>query len=185
MRVWDKEDLIYDGLRALNWRRYLAAMWILCDDLRSFFADKHIDVEDRLMASTLELVREVVINGYPEQSVTKAAKLAATWADIYTERQDEVLGEVLNAWATFEGLCQEIAGKTGLYYASDWVTKAATQRWRIPTGRSRYVDRNEEIDDDSPMAQTLTLFEHIVTKIAVWQGTEWDPVNIRSQILQE
>lgn len=111
MRVWDEEDLIYDGLRALDWRRYLAAMWILCDDLRSFFADKHIDVEDRLMASTLELVREVVIDGDPARSAATSAKLAATWADIYTERQDEVLGEVLNAWATFEGLCLEIAGK--------------------------------------------------------------------------
>jgi hypothetical protein len=45
MGVNDTENSIYEGLRGLAWRPYLAAMWILCGQLQTLYADEFSDAE--------------------------------------------------------------------------------------------------------------------------------------------
>jgi hypothetical protein len=63
VRVFDVKNSVYEGLHAMDWRRYLCAMWILCGELRALNEGWLEDGERSLMASTLEVVRDVVIVG--------------------------------------------------------------------------------------------------------------------------
>ena len=68
--------------------------------------------------------------------------------------------------------------------ATEWVTNAATERWRTwdrpgPT----VVEPDEEADASSPMAQTLALFGRVVCAVSSNQSAGWDPEEIRARIL--
>jgi hypothetical protein len=184
MRVYDAADSIFSGLAALPWRpSYLAAMWILCEELQSLYAAWIEDDEVLLMASTMDLVREVVIAGESPQATARASELAAAWEPVIEARQDETPGGLLNVLATFEALAHEIANLSGRYDAANWAANAAEQRWRDwDDPGSIYLDPDEQADDCSPMAQTLALFGRVVSEVAALQGPEWDPVPIRTRI---
>lgn len=184
MRVYDAADSIFSGLAALPWRpSYLAAMWILCEELQSLYAAWIEDDQVPLMASTMDLVREVVIAGESPQATARASELAAAWEPVIEAREDETPGGLLNVLATFEALAQEIANLSGRYDAANWAANAAEQRWRDwDDPGSIYLDPDEQADDCSPMAQTLALFDRVVSEVAALQGPEWDPVPIRTRI---
>src|SRR6266404_6134451 len=131
VRVYDAADSIYSGLVALPWcPSYLAAMWILCGELQSLYAAWIEDDEVPLMASTMDLVREVVIAGESPQAAARACELAAAWEPAIEARENEAPGGPLNVLATFEALAQEIADPTGRYDSANWAANAAEQRWR-------------------------------------------------------
>jgi hypothetical protein len=184
MRVYDASDAIYSGLAALPWRpSYLAAMWILCEELQSLYAAWISDDEVPLMASTMDLVREVVIAGESPQAARRASELAAAWEPVIEAREAETPAGLLNVLATFEALAQEIAGLSGRYDAANWAANAAEQRWQNwGDPGSIYLDPDQQVDDSSPMAQTLVLFARVVSEVAALPGPEWDPVRIRARI---
>lgn len=185
MRVYDAADSIYSGLAVLPWQpSYLAAMWILCGELQSLYAAWIEDDEAALMTSTMDLVREVVIAGESPRVAGRAAELATAWERVTDARQDEAPGSLPNVLVTFKALAQEIAGRCGRHDAASWVTNAAENRWRDwDDPGPRLLDPDEQVDDSSPMAQTLAWFCHVVSEVAARRGEDWDPVPIRAQIL--
>lgn len=186
MRVWDAQYSTYYGLKTLSWRRYLCAMWILCGELRSQYEDWLDNSERSLMASTLDLVRDVVISGVvTADAALVALELSARWDALLTERDNDpfVSPGQWNTWAVFSDLVAEAAGTRKRYAATERLGNAATMRWRVPTGKARHIDRNEEIDDATPMAQTLSRFQRVVTAIGLMPESEWDPAKVRAQIL--
>jgi hypothetical protein len=183
MRVWDKQNAILDALRAMSWRRYMCAMWILGGQLEVLYEGQISDTEAALAEATLNLVREVVAGGNLAGEQYRAADLASRWEKVISEGEKRASGGLLNVWTTFEGLADEIAGTATQFYALDWVVGAATRRWRDQSGRRR-VDPSEEIDDGSQMGRTLAEFERIVAAVADVPDRELDPVALKAQILQ-
>lgn len=171
---------LYDGLVALPWRpSYLAAMWILGGELQLLY-ESWISDEVPLMASTLDLVREVAIAGESPQAAARARELADSWDPVIEAQNDEAPAGLVNVFSVFQDLALEIAEPVCRYDSANWVGNAAENRWR---------DRNDpgpldgQADDSSPMAQTFTLFRRIVSEVAAHKGPETDPVRIREQIL--
>jgi hypothetical protein len=188
MRVKDVKHSIYSGLKALPWRpAYLAAMWILCGELQSLYADWIAADEIPLMASTMDLTREVVIVGESPQAAKRAAGLADAWEPVLALREDsDASGGLLNTLGAFAGLAEEMAGTCGHYSAANWAANAAEDRWQDWDQRGPIVvDWDEEADDSSPVAQTLALFCRVVSEVTAMHGPEWDPLRIRAQILGE
>jgi hypothetical protein len=183
VRVWDAENAIYEGLRSLSRRRYLFAMWILCGELRALYSDSLTDAERTLMMSTLDLVQEMAAAGYASTRAV-AEDLVAGWQELITVRQDEVLPGRSNAWVTFQDLAAELAGTSQSYDATERLTLAATDRWRDPYRRGPIrVDPDEEVEDASPMAITLAMFQRVVAGAARLPETVQDPADARSRIL--
>jgi hypothetical protein len=184
VRVFDAQNAICDGLIALSWRRYMCAIWILGVELRRLYADEMSDGETSLAVATLNVVRDVGASGNSARRRLQAADLAAQWGQVITEGEQRASGGLLNAWMTFEGAAGEMAGEFSHFYAADWVVGAAVRRWREPNSRGlRRVDRDEEIADDSPMAQTLARFELIVSGVANASESELDPATLQARIL--
>src|SRR5258708_23844935 len=169
MRVNDAEDSIYQGLRGLAWRPYLAAMWILCGELQRLYADEFSNAERSLIPPTMDVVREVAAAGESAELTRQAAELAEAWGDVRNEREHEASSGLMNVWATFEGLVQEVAGITQRYDGAEWVTNAVIEPWREANHHNQgpiLLDPNAEVADDSPTASTLILFQHIVAEVA-------------------
>ncbi len=129
MRVRYAEKSIYEGLRGLAWRPYLAAMWILCGELQTMYADEFSDAERSLIPPTMDVVREVAAVGESGELTRQAAELAQAWGGVRTEREHEASSGLMNVWATFEGLVQEIAGITPRYDGAEWLTNAVIEPW--------------------------------------------------------
>src|SRR5258708_10372438 len=129
MRVNDAESSTYQGLRGLAWRPYLAAMWILCGELQTMYADEFSDAERSLIPPTMDVVREVAAAGESAELTRQAAELAQAWGGVRTERQHEASSRLMNVWATFEGLVQEIAGITPRYDGAERLTNARVLPW--------------------------------------------------------
>jgi hypothetical protein len=186
-RVNDAENSIYEGLRGLAWRPYLAAMWILCGELQTLYADEFSDAERSLIPPTMDVVREVAAAGESAQLTRQAAELAEAWGDVRTERVPEASSGLMNFWATFEGLVQEIAGITPRYHGAEWVTNTIIEPWREGNHRNQgpiLLDPNAEIADDSPTAHTLALFQHIVAEVARAPEDDWEPRRLRAQVFR-
>jgi hypothetical protein len=167
-------------------------MWILCGELRELYADRLTGAEGSLMASTLEMVRDVVIVGEVTTDMARAAaKLSARWQAWLAERPCAlpwVDSGQWNTWVVFADLTAEVAGTCKRYEATERLDNAATERWRELQGRARFIDPDEEIDGASPMARTLSLFRRVVTGVtemreAGMRKTQWDPVKIRMHLL--
>ena len=187
--VGEAEDWIYEGLWSLPWRVYLVAMWILCGELRTLYAPWTHEDEVPLLASTMDLVRDVVVCGETDRTARRGRELARAWRQVLQAREAEaVSGGLLNAWATFEGLAEEIGGLAGRYSGSHWVMNAATERWRDWDRPGPMVvnwEQAEEVDDSSPMGQTLALFGQVVSGVSGTVSPEWEPARIRAAIFGE
>jgi len=187
MRVNDAENSIYEGLRGLAWRPYLAAMWILCGELQTLYSDEFSDAERSLMPPTMDVVREVAAAGESAELTRQAAELAEAWGDVRDEREHEASSGLMNVWATFEGLVQEIAGVTRRYDGAEWLTNAVIEPWREANHHNQgpiLVDPNAEVAEASPTANTLALFQHVVAEVAGAQEGDWEPRRLRGQIFR-
>lgn len=189
IRVEDVADSIYKGLRALDWRRYLCAMWIVCGELRTVYDDRWPDAERSLMASTLEMVREVVMAGRATAEVSnRAADLSGRWQVMTDQDEDKVMPGQWNTWVVFRDLAAEVAGTGERYEATERVDLAATDRWRESWEGPIYDDPDEEVDDSSPMARVVTLLDRAVTGVAGMPESGmreegWDPASVRARLL--
>lgn len=191
MRVEDAADSIYEGLRAMDWRRYLCAMWIVCGELRTVYDDRWSAAERSLMTSTLQVVREAVMAGrVPDEVSGQAADLSERWQVFTSEHEDEVMPGQWNAWMVFRDLAAEVAGSSWRYEAAERVDLAATDRWRESFTRPGPIrdDPDEEADDASPMARMLSLLQRVVKGVAgvpeeLMRREGWDPVNLQNRLL--
>jgi hypothetical protein len=163
-------------------------MWILCGELRDLYAPWTGDEVMSLMASTMVLVREAAISGEPAAVAGRGLELAGAWEPVIEAKDAEpgVYGGLLNAWATFEGMAQEIGGLSGRYDGANWATLAVADRWRDwdepgPIVMSRV--NAEAVAESSPMGQTFARFRRIVSGVSRQTGPEWDPARIRAAIL--
>lgn len=184
IRVNDLTDSVYDGLRALSSRRYLCAMWIVCETLREMYGDVMSALETSLLESTMTIVRGVVMAGVAEpHAAESAARVRGQWADIAASRKSEVTPGHWNAWIVFRDLADEIAG-TGLRFeAAERIHIAATDRYRQAGVGPIYIDPDEEVEESSPMARVLGYLDHAVSGISVLservlQEVGWDPVRV-------
>ena len=74
--VGDAEDSVHQGLQSLPWRVYLVAMWILCGELQTLYAPWIHEADRPLMASTMDLIRDVVIAGESDGTARRGRELA-------------------------------------------------------------------------------------------------------------
>jgi len=167
--VGDAEDSVYQGLQSLPWRVYLVAMWILCGELQTLYAPWIHEADRPLMASTMDLIRDVVIVGESDGTARRGREVARAWGRVIRTRDSAaVSGGLLNAWGTFEGLAQEIGGLAGRGAGAQWVMDAATERWR-DWDRPGPIWVNQELAEEviksSPMGQTLAVFDRVVTRV--------------------
>src|SRR5258708_17883089 len=130
MRVNDAESSTDQGLRGLAWRPYLAAMWILCGELQTLYADEFGNAERSLIPPPMEVVREVAAARESAELTRQAAELAQAWGAVRNKREHEASSGLMNVWATFEGLVQEVAGISGRYDGAGWLTNAVIEPWR-------------------------------------------------------
>lgn len=191
MIVEDVANSVYTGLRALDRRRYLCAMWILCGELRELYADYLTDADRSLMASTLDVVREITMAG--EKTADAAQKMAGLYQKwilmVIDESREAAEVEHWNTRVVFRDLTFESTedGRNFPYDAAERVDLAVTDRWDLPG--SGYVEGPDvEIDDYHPMARTLNLFNRVVTGVTEMTETEmweagWDPLKIRQQLV--
>jgi len=196
VRVQDTTDAVYDGLRALDPRRYLCAMWIVCGGLRAIYSDRLTTAEGALMTSTLNTVRDVVIQGDAAPGTARhAADLSAQWAAMTSQWAAMPLGNTAkvmpghwNTWMVFGDLAGEIAGVSGRYEAAERVHLAATDRWR--EGRPGPLlddDPSEEASELSPMGRSLAFLQRAVGGVAGLSETGmaeagWDPLLVQEMI---
>lgn len=199
MKIRETEFGIRRGLEVLSRRPYLAAMWILCDELRSLYAEWISDADRAIMESTMNLVRDAVVSGESAAIAGRAKQVASDWDLLASKHDDKVpigpantlVGVGLrNTWEVFWYLALELAGIAPPYHAADWVTNPIEERWRVlksGPGRRRpiHFDPQEEVDDDSPWAHTLERFYRAVAKAGEAQDRECDPVRLQAEIRAE
>jgi hypothetical protein len=177
---------IYVSLMAKPRRVYLVAMWIVCGELRELYAPWIVADGEALMSSTMDLVRDVVIDGETGQTARRGVDLAEAWEAFTAAHEDEApCGGLLNAWGTFAGLAEEIGGLAGAGAGAQWFLSAAEERWRDwnrpgPILVSR--EHAEELTESSPMGQTFDVLYRVVARVSGLAGPEWDPVRIRAGI---
>lgn len=175
---------VYDGLRALPWERYLVAMWLISREVRAPYESRLSDSERALMNSTLNTVRRFVEEGSEIPVVVSARDLAADWSGLLERRGESVMPGQWNLWSTFMDLAAELGGGAARYSAAERVGLAATEIWREPyQGRARRINIDEEIDDASPMAQTLAKLNRVVNYIRDAPQLEASLDSVKSQIM--
>jgi len=191
MRVEDAAGAVYEGLRALGWRRYLCAMWIVSGELRAVHEDRVSAAEGMLMASTLRLVRDVVVGGEAVAgAVSDAASLYGQWNVMTSEWSADVMPGQWNTWMVFRDLAGEVAAVGPRYESAERVDLAATDRWREHLPGPLLDDPGEEVDDASPVARTLAFLERAVAGVAGLSEAQlseagWDPVLVQEEIFGE
>jgi hypothetical protein len=162
-------------------------MWILCGELQTLHADEFSDAERPLIPPTMDVVREVAATGESAELTRRAAELTQAWGDVRAEQEHEASSGLMNVWATFESLVQEIAGITPRYDGAEWLTNVIIEPWREANHHSQgpiLVDPKAEVADASPTAHTLALFQHIVAEVARAQAGGWEPRRLRAQIFR-
>ena len=190
MRVDDVTGAVYEGLRTLDMRRYLCAMWIVCGELRAVYEDRLSAAERELMASTLHVVSDVVIRGEARGVARDAERLSRQWNVMTTEREAEVMPGQWNTWMVFRDLASEVTATRPRYESAERVDLAATDRWREHLPGPLLDDPDEEIDDSTPMARTLAFLEQAVVGVAGLPDKRlrevgWDPVRVQEEIFGE
>jgi hypothetical protein len=187
INVSELGDAVYSDLRRLARRPYLAAMWILCDELRSLYTPEISEPEQALMTATLELARGAVIAGEGPEVAARATELGGAWdrlRDELREDDDTTTGQAY-AWATFHGLAQELAGTAGFAdQAVEAVTGAVVERRADSESSPTWInDPGEEVDDADPIGRTLMLFHQAVRGVAAAGDELGDPQQVRQRIL--
>jgi hypothetical protein len=196
VNVLDISNSVCSDLGDLDWRRYLTAMWIICDVLRSLYSEELLSGENLLMVSTLELVRDTALTAETkdeanrtEYLVTRAENLYQDWDGLFTCYGEQTSVGLTYARATFRAICQEIGGTTrpdGYDDARQFAPGAVAERRRMaPPGRPGPIwinNPSEVVDNSDPDLRILLSFQNIIADIARAQPPKWDPRQIRIQI---
>ena len=187
MKVRDAKNSIYNGLCAMEWYRYLRAMWIVCGELADLYGDRAGDLDRTVITATLGLVRSVAVaEDVSEESFRLARDLGARWGRIIDVGEDNVFPGQWNMWMVYGMLSSEIAGDCDPHFAADRVNNALTGRFmerpHTDGQNIRLVKRAAEIDDGSPMGLLLARIQRIVAGVARMPDTIKDPAAVREQL---
>lgn len=160
MRIYEMQGAIYHGLRDLEWRRYLCAMWIIGRELETSYQHGMSDRERALIGATLDAVRATsTVGAVTPETASSAGELAVGWEELMDEPENETAWQY-QAWYVFSDLTAELSGASNHYDGAEMVDMALVHWWRlrIATGRHpiRINDPDEEAADDSPVAQLLS-----------------------------
>ena len=193
MKTWDVEEAIFDGLRALDWYRYLFAMHLICGEFQQQCRVPPHDEgtvpgkdDDSMMDHVLEVVGQVAASGTvsPEAS-DRAAGLWREWETL-KERRDPARLDTgrWRAWVVFTALIAEVAGSRRKFIAAEYVDSSIRDLWEDLSGpqpTARWINNpNEEAADDSEWARALTRVEGIVRGVAA--AADLDPAKFREQL---
>lgn len=194
MRVQDAEDAIYDGLRALEWFRYLSAMWIISGEIWELYAERLTGPERSLLADSLAAIRAAALEREVTEGMASAAStLASAWEAMIPAQTapPEHMGTLApghwNARVVLADLMGEIAGTCDRYAGAERVDNAATMRFDEESRSGNHPVRRRpggEIDDASPKAQMLSRIEAVVTGMArLPDDDDRDPLQLRARLL--
>jgi hypothetical protein len=184
VRVTDTIKSIRRELRAMEWRRYMATMWIICGELQNAFADELRDADSLLIMSTRELVRNVA-RGVVNDGDEGASELAGAWLECCAHA-DQVSTGLACFWAVCQYLVGEVTGEIRKHDGTAYLFNTVRERWRTPEQKMRSEfaiwDPKEEIDDSSPLGKFLKLLQTLVASVMDYSG-DLDPVLMRATIL--
>jgi hypothetical protein len=79
VNVWDAGQAVYDGLRSLEWDRYLRSMWIICGELQEIYSERLSRFDRSLEQETLDLVRLVALGQEAPDVGVEAERLHGRW----------------------------------------------------------------------------------------------------------
>jgi hypothetical protein len=186
VRVRDVEKSIYDDLRAMEWFRYMRAMWMIGAEIQGLYEEGAAEQEQSLIAETLEVIRSVSVSeDISLESFQKASDLDDRWERMIDE--GSALPGRWNAWMVFGMLMSEIAGHGNPHLGAERVYLALTmcfKEGRRTGGRKegRISGPAEEIDEESSMAHVLTHVSRIVVGVPGIPESVRDPMVIREQL---
>jgi hypothetical protein len=187
VNVWDARVAIYDGFRALEWYRYLRAMWVVCGELQELYLSRPSGYGRSLEAETLDLVRQVAImENVTSEASSGSGQLYRRWDKLFSAQYDSLECGEGHLWRVFVDLTGEIADSRLRYRACEWINTAATQVWiessSHPAGEPIGIDNPyDEADENSPMMLTLARVKYIVDRVAV--AEEVDPAGLKRKIV--
>lgn len=186
VRAREVENSIYEGLRGLEWYCYLRSMWLICGEMRELYSARMPSSESNLVTSTLDLVREVAISEEVSPgAIQESAALKEGWIRLMDDEESN-FGVYPGHWnmrIIFRNLAFEIGDNTQRYFACGRVFLALSGRFREGKKRDLSVDPDEEeIDDESPLAQQLVRIQRIVEKIVPISDFVKDPAVARGMI---
>ena len=190
MRIWVVENAVYDELRAMEWYRYLCAMWMIGGELLQIYDDRMDDSERHAVVATIDLMyacaKSVKVSA---ESSEAGRELGVEWDRIIDEGENSALPSQLAMWLVFCMLAAEISGESPRNSAVEQVNSALTERFREKPrvdGRRniQVIDPAEEIDDDSPMAILMRRVQRIVDEVPKVPGSVRDPLEVKSLIFQ-
>ena len=187
MKVRDVRKSIYDGLCAMEWYRYLRAMWMICGELADLYSDRAGDLDQPVITATLGLIRSVAVSeNVSEESSRLARDLDTRWQQIIDDGEDKVFPGQWNMWMVYGMLASEIAGGCHPHFAAERVNHALTKRFmerpRTDGQNIRLVKPAEEIDDGSPMGLLLARVQGVVAGVARMPDAIKDPAVAREQL---
>lgn len=187
IRLLDAEDSIFDGLVALEWRRYLCAMWMVCEEFRVLYEDRSSGAERSQLSATLEALRQAVMTG--EAAGAGMTESWRFWSAILDERGDQLEAGQWNAWAVLRDLSAEVAGSAQRFEGAGRVYLATRDRWGESGNGPVFENPDAEIEDSSGLAQRLSLLGRLVADISTMPESQlqedgWDPAAIQRRILR-
>jgi hypothetical protein len=184
--VWEARRAVHKGLQALDWYRYLRAMWIICGELQDLYSTR-LSVYDRsLEGETLDLVRQIAIAQDVTPEVNSIAGAAyGRWQELFSAQKELMKIGERHAWLVFVDLTGEIVNPRLRYHAAEWVNTAATRIWMsrsVPPRQPVWINNpHEEASEEDPVMLTLSRLKHIVDEAGV--ADELDPAELKSRIL--
>lgn len=170
----------------MEWRRYLAAMWIIFGELlRAGYSTELGEADSSLIESTRGLIRDVARGR--AYYADDAHALCAAW-DRQRAHEGEVSLGLSTVWLIAHCLAGEVDGEMSEYEATGWLGNAVTELWRTPEDKMRHeypiYRPDEEIDDSSPQGKFLKLLQRISESVASYSG-DLDPAQMLEEILPE
>jgi hypothetical protein len=185
VKVWDARKAVYDGLGALEWHRYLRAMWIISGQLQDLYSQRLSRYDRSLEGETLDLVRRVALMGESPDADVIAAGLHGRWKELLSSHGEYMGAGERNTWLVLRSLAGEISDSRRHYGAREWVNTAATRIWmeqERPLGLPMWINNpNQEAGADDPIMLTLSRLKHIIDEVAM--ADELDPAELKQRIL--
>ena len=141
VRVLDVEVAVGKSFKALPYPAYLAAMWIVTDELAQLYRDRNTPEGQELVDRSLRLLR-MVVDGSAEAAMPDARQAAADWLalmgiprDWDEEHEDDDHIQLIDLpvdpgvgglWKVLRDLMHELVGDSPRYSSEMYLTGAIT-----------------------------------------------------------
>ena len=179
-KPYDLHRSVVGGLRSLEYSDYLCVMWVVGSRLREMFMGEDSFGGVSLMASVLDVVRGLVLQGEIDSSVISMDALVEAWRLLTAQKAADASPGLLNVWITFHALSREIIGVEPRYSAVGRISNCIVEYARPlgSAGQYRRISTNEEFDEGSVTAQTFGEFS-LVAQVVQGRKNISGPVDPR------